>query len=37
VFVDFGTDGSLAFGAGAHECPGRPHAMALAAGVVAAC
>jgi hypothetical protein len=36
VFVDFGTDGRLAFGAGAHECPGREHAMALAAGVVEA-
>ena len=36
VFVDFGTDGRLAFGAGAHECPGREHAMALAAGVVQA-
>ncbi|MFD7661838.1 hypothetical protein [Streptomyces sp. NPDC059788] len=27
-------DGSLAFGAGAHACPGRAHARALAAGVL---
>ena len=36
VHLDLTADPALAFGAGPHRCPGRAHATAIAAGVLAA-